>query len=171
MDVSYIGELYCIDIQQLAVDTTRQRLEHELENYDLFRDYVHYLCQSHETLPSIITDESVSVISYNLGYLPRAGRNHEIGQGPITTSSSTIKSVTNALKLIKVGGLITIASYRGHPGGMEEYNAVNTLCETLDSKYWRVFAHSPVNRPLSPVLFSILKSKSLPQHNISIHVN
>lgn len=157
-----IGKLVCIDIQQLAIDATKERLQKDLQDYRLYQDRISYHCQSHETFPSNIVNETVSAITYNLGYLPRAGRvDFVVGQGPITTASTSIQSISNAMMLVKVGGLMTITCYRGHDGGKEEYEAVNDLCMALDPERWRVYSHVPANRPIAPVLITLFKTKSL----------
>jgi hypothetical protein len=155
------GRLICIDIQDIAINATKDKLSREIVDYSSISDRIFYYCQSHATFPEILLHNSVAVINYNLGYLPRGERDmsYEVGKGAITQASSTVESLINALSLIRVQGVITVTSYRGHPGGMDEYLAVRNFCEKLDSKIWRVYSHEPLNRPISPVLLSIMKSK------------
>jgi hypothetical protein len=153
------GKLFCIDIQPLAINATKSRLSENLVNFDSYSNHIEFCCQSHEYFPEEILPNSVTLINYNLGYLPRGNReNFIVGQGTITSAPTTLMSLNGALSLLKTGGVITVTSYRGHPGGNEEYLEVDKFCRNLDPKIWRVYSHEPLNRPLSPVLFSIFKS-------------
>lgn len=161
-DQSRNGRLVCIDIQDIAIQSTQERLKDAFDaKWSTMSSQISFLHQSHEIFPDNIAENSVSVICYNLGYLPRGNRGDDfhVGRGPITSPKSTITSLTNALKLVKPSGLITIAAYRGHEGGMEEYEAVESFSKSLEPSEWRAYSHSPLNRPLSPVLFSFYKIK------------
>ncbi len=140
------GWLYCMDIQETAVSATRERL---LSNG--YKDRVSYICGSHESFPTAIAINSVSCISYNLGYLP--GSDKTIVSKP----SSTVASLRNAVPLIKPGGMLSVIGYRGHAGGLEETAAVEGLLASLDASQWRIMTHCQFQRPLSPVFFSALK--------------
>lgn len=158
------GILYCIDIQEAAINNTKTRMFNDpLIDFNVVSECVHFYCQSHENFPSEIRNETVGLINYNLGFLPTPGFKNDFVQSAsvITTAETTIQSLRNALNLVRVEGIITIISYRGHPGGYREYEAIDRFCKELDQLYWRVYSHVPCNRPLAPVAFSIYKIKSL----------
>jgi hypothetical protein len=111
-----------------------------------FSDRVSYICGSHESFPSSVARESVFCIAYNLGYLP--GSNKQV----ITTPSSTLTSLKSAHKLIGPGGVLSVTAYRGHQGGVEEYEAVKDCMEELLEHQWNLTMYMQLHKPLSPVL-------------------
>ena len=52
-------------------------------------------------------EETVSCITFNLGYLP--GGDHSVA----TRADSSISAVESGLKLLKIGGLMTLCIYSG----------------------------------------------------------
>ena len=64
------------------------------------------------------TRGNVSAVMFNLGYLPHGDK--KLVTKPDTTSAALDASLT----LLKKGGVISILSYRGHAGGMEEFEKV-----------------------------------------------
>lgn len=86
------------------------------------------------------------VVAFNLGYLPG-------GDKAITTAmSTTTAAVEAALEVVTSGGVVSILAYTGHPGGLEEYNAVKELITQLPPAYWVVMEHRLLNRPKAPIL-------------------
>jgi tRNA G37 N-methylase Trm5 len=143
------GMLYCFDIQEKALMATKDRL---IQNG--FNDRVNYVFGSHEIFPECIELNSVSCITYNLGYLPGSTKN-------ITTKpESTFTSIRNSLKLLKPEGLCSVVAYRGHDGGKEEAESVNSLIEQLDAKHFRVYTHTLHNSKTAPIQFSIYKTST-----------
>lgn len=140
------GKLYCIDIQEQAIESTKIKLTSNFPSQD---DYeIKYFCQSHAQFPEEIFPGSVSLICYNLGYLP--GSNMKTLK---TSASSTRLSIRSAIPLLKPAGLLSITSYVGHDGGLEEKEIVEEELKQLSSDDWRVYCHTPLNRPLSPILY------------------
>ena len=144
------GTVHCIDLQHEAIKATTAKLQRELDN-NLFQrvDFHH---RNHCDFPPKILSGSVKLVVYNLGYLP-GGSDKET----VTTPENTIISIQNALKLLCRYGLISITCYRGHTGGPEECLAVENYLSCLEEEKWRVFSHSPLNRPMAPVLYTIFK--------------
>ena len=54
------------------------------------------------------------------------------------------------MKLLKKNGLLCITLYSGHPGGMEEKQAVLRLAQALDPKIWHVAFIRMLNQPNHP---------------------
>ena len=143
------GKLYCMDIQQEAIEHTKRRLElNGFTNID-YCDRISYICQSHETFPNMITPNSMSCIMYNLGYLPNPKK--VLNKALITTAETTLNSLKQATKLIKPGGIISIMAYRGHPGGEEEAQAVLTYLESLPDG-WRLVRHESATSKVAPLI-------------------
>jgi hypothetical protein len=141
------GKLFCIDIQQQAIASTKSFLNTHVSKKLLSK--VSFFCQSHEIFPSIIPP--CDLIVYNLGYLPR-------GSKLLTTMvTSTLTSLKNALNLLKDGGVITLMCYPGHEEGLqEELNLIN-FTTSLDPKEYLVYYQKIVNRAKAPTLLVIGK--------------
>lgn len=164
------GRLHCVDIQEAAVARTRHELLHNPtspiacpeggdaseEQCALVDQFVSFHVSNFKDLPSEIGPESVNLLVYNLGYLPGSDKHLT------TNTADTLTSLREALfhrPLLAVRGLVSIMCYRGHPEGAKETAAVLDLVEGLDPEVWRCFAHTPLNRPLSPLLITIYRIK------------
>ncbi|GKY99290.1 hypothetical protein MPSEU_000884100 [Mayamaea pseudoterrestris] len=104
---STASKLYCIDIQQQACETTRQRLELQYP-VQLEQDRIHIMKMSHA--PLAITRQnssSVALVVYNLGFLPQSNNKEQC----ITTPISTLESLIDASLLLRVGGLLSVTTY------------------------------------------------------------
>lgn len=148
---TYPGRLLCIDIQEMAIESTKWRLAEYnplalVSNVQMFQgNFKHF--------PPEILEDSVKLIVYNLGYLPG-------GDKTLTTKTEdTIPSIEKSLKFLVVGGLLSVMCYPGHEEGARETKAVKEYLEKLDSEVWRVFVHAPLNRPLSPQLLTVYRVK------------
>lgn len=136
--------LYCIDIQKQALDKAKLLLEAETT-------CITWIHGSHEQLPPT-APKNCRLIVYNLGYLPG-------GDKSVTTlTSSTLKSVSHALELLCLGGVISITCYPGHEEGKKEEEKLSSFFSLLDPKKW-CFTHFHFdNRKESPSLMLIQKS-------------
>lgn len=137
--VGKTGRVVAFDIQQLALDHTKERLENENcpGNYELVLD-------SHEKMGEYAEEGSVSCIVFNLGYLP--GGDH----GKATRAESSIKAIETGLKLLKKKGLMTVCIYSGGDSGFDEKDAVLAFLKELDSKKYLVIVSEYANRPNNP---------------------
>ena len=143
--VSSSGHLYCFDVQQVAIDKTRARLE---ENGFTSRN-VDYICGSHAFFPTTILPQSVACIVYNLGFLPGSDKS------VVTKTDSTLASLTRAVDLIQPGGLVSVMAYQGHRGGGDETQAVIDFFESLPlAPEWRLGMYGVENQPVAPVLIT-----------------
>lgn len=143
------GTLHCIDIQEVAVSNTSTKILRSL-GHDIWKR-VKFHVGSHVQFPKEILPQSVQLIVYNLGYLPKGDM--EI----VSQAQETVESLKNALPLLQRRGVLSVTCYRGHAGGMEESLAVDAYLASLEEEKWRTFAHFPVNRPLAPVLYTVYK--------------
>ncbi len=133
------GKVLAFDVQQMALDHTLEKLQKEKcpENYEL-------LLTSHENMGAYAKENTVSCITFNLGYLP--GGDHE----KATCRESSIKAIEAGLRLLKKKGLMTVCIYSGGDSGYEEKEAVLSYIKGLDAKKYLVIVSEYANRPNDP---------------------
>lgn len=147
------GKIYAFDIQEVALKRTLKLLKDHHYNAETVAN-IHCIKDSHENFDQYIS-ESVDVFMYNLGYLPGSD------QSIITNPESTIKSLKSALSLLKVGGIISIIVYYGHPGGSREKEALENFWGLLSNRRFRIFQGSmPYNDHCPPIIYIIEKLKN-----------
>lgn len=123
------GKIFCFDIQKKAIENTTNFLKKNLNTTTINFNEIFFINTSHENFSSIPQNTQIKLIVYNLGYLP--GENKEI----TTQTSSTIKSINNALNLISENGAISIMCYPGHKEGLNEEKAITNMLKKLPAKY------------------------------------
>lgn len=145
------GQVYAFDVQKEAVDATLLRLlDHGLEHRALI------LNKGHEDVAQYV-HKPVAAAIFNLGYLP--GSNHDI----ITKPATTTQAIEELLKLLKVGGLIILVIYHGHPGGKEERDTVMDYVSRLPQKHVHVLKYEFLNQQNDPpFVIALEKMKEFP---------
>ena len=140
------GKVYGFDIQSIALEITKGKLDKEgLERRALL---IH---DSHENIDQYIF-EKLHLIVYNLGYLPKGDKNIK------TKPSTTIKSIKKALPLLQSNGLLLITCYTGHEGGKEEKEKVEAYLKFIDQKYANVLEFNFINQKNNPpILYGVEK--------------
>ena len=141
------GFVYSFDIQEEAIKSTNKRLE----KANLL-DRVKLILDGHENMENYVKEE-VSCVLFNLGYLPRADRN------VITRPDTTLKAIKSSLKLLKPHGVVSIAIYTGHEGGMEEKNIVYEFVKELDQNEFNVLESKFVNQINNPPQLILIEKK------------
>ncbi|QRG65409.1 tRNA (mnm(5)s(2)U34)-methyltransferase [Brevibacillus choshinensis] len=137
------GKVIAYDIQPLAMEKTRERLEREG-----VLEWVDMRLTSHEEIESVM--EPVGAIMFNLGYLP--GGDKEI----TTQAASTIRAIEAGLKVLRPGGIMTVMIYWGHSAGEVEKEAVETFCQTISQLDFLVLKYQYVNQQnQAPFLLAI----------------
>lgn len=133
------GKVIAFDIQQMALDNTKEKLHKEEgpQNYEL-------VLASHETMGEYAEEGTVSCITFNLGYLP--GGDHT----KATRGESSIRAIETGLSLLKKKGLMTVCIYSGGDSGFEEKEAVLSYIKSLDAKKFLVIISEYANRPNNP---------------------
>lgn len=133
------GRVLAFDIQQEALEHTKERLEKAFDfcNYELYLD-------SHSNMEQYVQLESVDVITFNLGYLP--GGNHALATRPETT----LAALEQGLSLLKKQGAMSVCIYSGGDSGFEEKDAVMNWLRLLDPKKFLVLVTEYYNRPNHP---------------------
>jgi len=137
------GRVYGFDIQSTAIENTKQKLAAAglSERAALIQN-------SHAYMGNYLEPNTIKAVMFNLGYLPGGDTNL------ITEPESTVQALEAALHLLQRGGIITVASYRGHPGGIEEYTNVNEFLTNLNPGRFKVLRLETINHEhLPPVLF------------------
>ena len=141
------GFVYSFDIQEEALKSTKKRLEKS----DLL-NRVQLILDGHENIENYVKDEVACVI-FNLGYLPRA--DHNI----ITKPETTLKALKSSLKLLKPHGVVSLAIYTGHEGGMEERNSVYEYVKSLDQNEFNVLESKFINQINNPPQLILIEKK------------
>jgi tRNA G37 N-methylase Trm5 len=145
--VGQTGHVFSFDIQQIALDRTKEKL------ISLgMQDRVELICDGHENLDKYVKGD-VKAVMFNLGYLPRG--DHNIA----TRAETTIKAIEKSLELMVVGGIISIVVYHGGDSGFDEKNKVLQYVEQLDPKKYVVMKTDFINQVnCPPILLCIEKS-------------
>ena len=146
------GRVYGFDIQQAAIDSTREKFQqaHIPECLTLIH-------ASHADMDERVPPQhhgTISVIMFNLGYLP--GGDKSI----ITRTDSTLRALNSASRLLTTEGLITILAYPGHDGGDTETDRVKNWCEQLNPDQFNVRTiYSTEYKESAPRLFVVSKMR------------
>lgn len=144
------GCLYGFDIQKEALEVAEQLLRSRgYHNYKL-------ILQGHENMQEHLKAETVDMIMFNLGYLPK-------GDKSLTTKlDTTLEGIKSSLTLLKYGGLLLVACYPGHENGMTEYQGLQAYFEGLNQKQFNVFHSHFINQKNHPpTLFVIEKTNKI----------
>ncbi|MDI6706364.1 MAG: class I SAM-dependent methyltransferase [Bacillota bacterium] len=145
-----VGERGCVygfDIQEEALCKAKEYLA----SVGLDREVI-LIQDGHQHMNKHV-HEKVRAVMFNLGYLP--GGNHEIK----TKADTTIIALEKSLDLLLPGGLITIASYTGHPGGEEEKNVLKQYVTNLSSSMYKCVAIEALNQGNSPPVLFVVEKK------------
>ncbi len=145
------GKVIGFDIQKQAIENTKQKLL-----LAGLTDRVTLLHQGHETLAEVLDDHAeIGGAVFNLGYLPGTDKT------VITQKDTTIQAVSALLPKLRIGSCIILVIYSGHPGGMEEKNALLDYVSGLNQALFKVLQYgfiNQINHP--PILIAIEKKRS-----------
>lgn len=139
------GQVDSYDIQEIAIETTNSKLiKNNITNVTLYH-------QSHEYIDASLYDLAI----FNLGYLPN------------TDKSITTKKETTMIAIQKLVNeidnnpnlLIIICLYPGHKEGKIESDFIDNYAINLNSKKYLVTKYLNYNRPTSPYIITISKTK------------
>lgn len=139
------GKVIGFDIQRQAIERTAQKLREQ--NLDM---QVQLVQDSHGYIDQYVTGK-IQGAMYNLGYLP--GGDRQI----ITRPETTIRALQQTLSLLVPGGLITIISYYGHEGGLEEKTAVEGFLKAQNTQHFTVMRLDFINRSSNPPLIYLIE--------------
>ncbi len=140
------GVVFGFDVQKSAIQSSSELMQ----SSEISHDRYHFLHAGHEEMNGHVVDE-VSVIMFNLGYLPNADKS------VITTEDTTLLALEQSLGLLKVGGLVSIMCYPGHDGGDREADAVRKWCSELARENYRVAEYGLLNAPNNPPFLVLIE--------------
>ena len=146
------GRVYAFDIQPQALGQTKNLLEREgfLHNCTLILD-------SHDKMNQHIAqlgDKEISAVVFNLGYLPG-------GQKEMTTRvETTLSAVDQGLSLLRIGGLLAVTMYPGHPEGAEEKKALLHFAKDLNQKTFHTASITFPNQQNNPPELLLITRKA-----------
>lgn len=138
------GRVAAFEIQPPALEQAR----HRLQSADLLEP-VQFFSLGHENFRQCLSLEwsgKICAVMMNLGYLP--GGNPDLH----TTSGNTRAFLDRILPWMAPRALFSILTYRGHPGGLEEFESVAAWVAARQQEGWQLQTHQG-NSPTSPVLF------------------
>ena len=146
--VGRAGQVYGFDIQQIALDSTTQRLNQHAAQVQLI------LANHAEMKQHIPTAQhgKINAVMFNLGYLPKGDKTI------ITQTQSTLNALNAACDLLAENGIITVLAYTGHQGGTDEANSIESWLTQL---HYQTNIHlSNIPKPDAPKLFIIRKTQT-----------
>lgn len=144
--VGLTGKIYAFDVQALAIERTRKKLE----EYGLI-ERVRLIQDSHERLDKYI-NEKINIAMMNLGYLPNGDKKI------ITCPKTTITAINKVIEKLENGGILSIILYHGHEGGKEEKTEVEKYLRKIDEKKIDIITISYLNRKNSaPIIYLLHK--------------
>lgn len=141
------GKVYAFDVQEEAILSTKKKVVR-----DNMEDRVELILDGHENLDKYVKEE-VSCVVFNLGYLPRA--KHIV----ITKPDTTLEAIKKSLDLLKPNGIISIAAYIGHEGGLDEKNYICEYLNNLDQKQYNVLQMEFTNQVNNPPQLILVEKK------------
>ncbi len=141
------GKVYAFDVQEEAIKSTMKKVKKNdmTSRVELIHD-------GHQNINKYVKDE-VSCVVFNLGYLPRAKHN------VITKPDTTLEAIKQSLEILKPNGVISIAAYIGHEGGLEEKDYVCRYLESLDQNKYNVLHMQFTNQINNPPQLILIEKK------------
>ncbi len=136
------GHVFAFDIQEQAIENSKQRLVDHHANHN-----VTFYHASHDELTTQLPSDlhtKVTAAIFNLGYLPGSDKSIT------TTGSSTIGAIEQLLQLLKPEGVIILVIYHGHEEGKREKELVMNYVKQLDQKQVHVLQYEFINQKNDP---------------------
>lgn len=154
------GLVYAFDIQEAALDRTRERLA-AADGPGGGIAPVRLLRAGHERMAELIDPRHrglVRAAMFNLGFLPMADADRSV----ITRPDTTIPAMKAALGLMAPGGVLTAVVYPGHEGGGEEAQEVERWMTSLPAAEAQLALYRMPQKPAAPYLLALEKRAPLP---------
>ena len=143
------GKVIAIDIQDCAIQSTRERLE----TAGLI-DRVRLVSEDHAVALGKLIEanrEKVAAITFNLGYLPGSDKRIQ------TRAESTEAALAAAIQFLVPGGCLCVTAYRGHSGGTVEAATVQPFMRQYQTEGNAVECHEPESSNSPPILWVLRK--------------
>ncbi len=146
------GHVFAFDIQPEAIQNTREQLA-----LQPFQNRATLLLKSHASINVSVPIHHhghITCVMFNLGYLPGADKS-------LTTQiESTLSALTQSCRLLAKQGCISILAYTGHPGGMEEFDAVKDWADQLSDNEFTVSTNNLLPNHQHPPQWVLIKRRS-----------
>lgn len=144
--VGETGKVYACDIQEEAIQHTRERLQaHGMEQR------VDLRLMSHADVPEEWGPLAAAV--FNLGYLP--GSDGRV----ITRAETTLVAVKKILPMLSKGGLLLLVVYVGHEGGKKEAEELEAFIQSLPFKDYMALKYQYINPANNPPYILAIEKK------------
>jgi predicted methyltransferase len=173
------GKVYAFDIQEEAIEKTKHLLEEssffKMPSCNILKsdtnctasktsdglsfeknalqviNNVILICDSHEKIAEYIEEKGqISAVVFNLGYLPSGDKSKS------TKEASSIKAISESLKILKPGGIVSVVMYPGTELGKAERDAVLSYSkELLKDKYHVCYCNFPNQLNMPPEILWI----------------
>ena len=137
------GKVIAFDIQPMALENTKALLEAEgMKDHPGIR----LILDSNANVKNYVErgEAEIAAILFNLGYLPGGDKT------VTTTKEETLRAVSDAVELVKPGGLVAAVLYSGHEQGAEEKQALLNWAKELPAKAFHVAYISMWNQKKCP---------------------
>ena len=137
------GRVIAFDIQPMALENTKALLEAEgMKDHPGIR----LILDSNANAKNYVEpgETGIAAILFNLGYLPGGDKT------VTTTKEETLRAVSDAVELVKPGGLVAAVLYSGHEQGAEEKQALLDWAKELPAKAYHVAYISMWNQKKCP---------------------
>ena len=137
------GTVIAFDIQPMALENTKALLEAEgMKDHPGIR----LILDSNANVKNYVEpgEAGIAAILFNLGYLPGGDKT------VTTTKEETLRAVSDAVELVKPGGLVAAVLYSGHEQGAEEKQALLDWAKELPAKAFHVAYISMWNQKKCP---------------------
>jgi predicted methyltransferase len=137
------GRVIAFDIQPMALENTKALLEAEgMKDHPGIR----LILDSNANVKNYVEpgEAGIAAILFNLGYLPGGDKT------VTTTKEETLRAVSDAVELVKPGGLVAAVLYSGHEQGAEEKQALLDWAKELPAKAYHVAYISMWNQKKCP---------------------
>lgn len=144
--VGETGHVWGLDVQQQALHATQKRLQEAgVVNRVSLTLLGHEHLEEHLHNEHILPNKTpISAILFNLGYLPH-------GDPSIKThTNTTLSALSQAIRLVKHKGLVSVVLYPCHEGGDAEADAVLNYAKMLPSSHYQVAWYQLLNKQNAP---------------------
>ena len=144
------SHVYAIDIQEVAISRTKEKIVKELPQA---MNQVDFILGSHDSVLETLPVSSIDLLVGNLGYLPNV--DHEV----MTQSTSTITALTKGLAKLSVHGLCTIVAYPGTESGRKEAEELEDYITSINQKEFHCSTWQPLNQANHPPILYIIRRR------------
>lgn len=144
------SHVYAIDIQEVAITRTKEKIVKELPQA---MKQVDFILGSHDSALETLPVSTIDLMIGNLGYLPNT--DHQI----MTQSTSTIKAISKGLAKLSVNGLCTIVAYPGTETGHKEAEDLEYYIASMNQKEYHCSTWRPLNQANQPPILYIIRRR------------